>query len=351
MATFQKERKALQLMRSRCNNPNDDHYKDYGGRGITLCEEWADSRDGFARFIEHVGPCPSDQHSIDRVLNGKGYKPGNVRWATKRQQARNRRSTHDITFNGRTQCLQAWADEIGVSHSTLIKRLDSDNWTLEATLTTKASAQHEGLNDKARLDTGIQITYQGKTQSLVRWAREKNLSYQSVLNRYRDDWDIQAIFEVPFQNNSDVTTITHDGIEKTAKEWSETLNIPTTTILTRLQRGFTTEEILGINKIIPKGVKTLTFNGETLTYTDWAKRCNCTVKTISNRVTKGLPLNEVLSTTKKSRAKLFNYRGEELSLIDLANKYNMSYIKLKNRIFKNKWDIIKAIEFSELSVT
>ena len=344
MAIFEKERKALQLMRSRCNNPNDDHYKYYGGRGITLYDKWADSKLGFALFIEHIGPCPSDKHSIDRMLNDEGYKPGNVRWATKRQQARNRRSTHDITFNGKTQCLQAWADEININHTTLIKRLNSSNWTLEQALFTKPSSQHKGLNDKARLDTGIMLTYQNKTQSLVKWAREKNLSYQSILARYKDNWDIEAIFEVPFQNNSEVTTIEYKGTVKTAKEWSDKLNVPVTTILTRLQRGFNVEEILGITKIIPKGVKTLTYNGETLTYTDWAKRCNCTVKTISNRLEKGFSLNKVLTTVKSDRTKLYEYREEKLSLIELSKKYNIRYVKLKNRIFKSKWDIIKAIE-------
>jgi len=76
------------LMRARCQSPRAAHYQDYGGRGITVCERWdAD----FAAFYADVGPRPSRNHSIDRINNDGNYEPGNVRWATASEQARNRR--------------------------------------------------------------------------------------------------------------------------------------------------------------------------------------------------------------------------------------------------------------------
>ncbi len=201
MATFQKERKALESMRCRCNNPSDDHYKDYGGRGITLCEEWADSKDGFARFIEHVGPSPSDQHSIDRTLNDKGYEPGNVRWATKRQQARNRRSTRDITFNGRTQCLQAWADELKLDRACIGSRLEA-GWDIERALTTKSSPQHKGINDKARQDTGMHLEYKGENLSLRQWAERTGISMQTIRNRIKKGLIPEQVIEVPVKSKA-----------------------------------------------------------------------------------------------------------------------------------------------------
>lgn len=70
----------------RCHDPKNCHYHRYGGRGITMCDEW---RDDFAAFYAHMGPCP-DGYTLDRIDNDKGYERGNCRWATPRQQALNR---------------------------------------------------------------------------------------------------------------------------------------------------------------------------------------------------------------------------------------------------------------------
>lgn len=196
MAIFEKERKALESMRCRCNNPNDAHYKYYGGRGITLYDKWADSKLGFALFIEHIGPCPSDKHSIDRMLNDEGYKPGNVRWATKRQQARNRRSTHDITFNGKTQCLQAWADEVNLKRSCLLARL-TRGWEVKEALTTPSSSsnQQKGRNDKARQDTGMHLKYKEENLSLRQWSKRTGISMQTIRNRIKKGVSLDLVFK------------------------------------------------------------------------------------------------------------------------------------------------------------
>jgi hypothetical protein len=83
------EYNAWALMKDRCLNPNSSNYPNWGGRGITVCQEWVD---GFTVFFHDVGPRPTPQHSLDRIDNEKGYEPGNVRWASKLQQTHNRRS-------------------------------------------------------------------------------------------------------------------------------------------------------------------------------------------------------------------------------------------------------------------
>lgn len=83
------EHKAWMGMRARCYNPNHQSYKNYGGRGITVCDRW---RDSFHSFLEDMGPRPADHLSLDRRDNDRGYEPGNCRWATDLQQNRNRRN-------------------------------------------------------------------------------------------------------------------------------------------------------------------------------------------------------------------------------------------------------------------
>jgi hypothetical protein len=82
------EYRAWSKLKARCLNPRDQNWVNYGERGIGVCVEWQSS---FVAFFEHVGPRPSPKHSIDRINNDGDYEPGNVRWATASQQARNKR--------------------------------------------------------------------------------------------------------------------------------------------------------------------------------------------------------------------------------------------------------------------
>lgn len=105
-------------MLDRCNNKNIPIYRHYGARGIAVCERWHT----FENFLTDMGE-PAPDQSIDRLNNNGNYEPGNCAWATKKQQARNRRSNVLWTYNGQTKTHAEWCEIIGISPSTLVARI------------------------------------------------------------------------------------------------------------------------------------------------------------------------------------------------------------------------------------
>jgi hypothetical protein len=115
---------------ARCTNPCDRRYADYGGRGITVCEEWKT----FMGFLADMGDRPKGM-TLDRRDNSKGYEPSNCRWATPKEQQRNTRSNRLISFNGATKCVTEWAETLGIGKGTLNSRLQR-GWTEAEALST-----------------------------------------------------------------------------------------------------------------------------------------------------------------------------------------------------------------------
>lgn len=107
-------------MIDRCFNCLSDAYKHYGGRGITVCEEWKNS---FDSFLEYIGERPSNKYSIDRINNDGNYEPGNVRWATDLEQGRNRSVNHWVEYNGESLIIREWTKRYHVGTGQLTKLL------------------------------------------------------------------------------------------------------------------------------------------------------------------------------------------------------------------------------------
>jgi hypothetical protein len=122
---------AWQQMRGRCENSARNDFHLYGGRGIRVCERWQ----SFEAFYEDMGPRPSTKHTLDRFPDKDGnYEPGNCRWATREEQARNTRRNRTLTYRGKTMCVSAWSEALSINVNTLYGRLRA-GWSIERALT------------------------------------------------------------------------------------------------------------------------------------------------------------------------------------------------------------------------
>lgn len=121
------EYRAWAAMKNRCLNARQARFKDYGERGISICDRWLrgeNGRSAFECFLEDVGPKPSEDHSLDRRNNDRGYEPGNVRWATRIEQARNTRAGRFVDIGaGEMTVAEAIERHGAASASTVYMRL------------------------------------------------------------------------------------------------------------------------------------------------------------------------------------------------------------------------------------
>lgn len=158
-----------QSMKDRCYNPNNSHYADYGGRGITVCERWLEPGKGFENFFEDMGSRPTDcRRSLDRKDNEGNYELTNCRWATDQEQHENKRSNQFITYNGITQTIGRWAEELGVIYQTLRNRIRT--MSLEDAMTRPIREW-----DK--------VQYQGETTTIKELSDRFHISKETVKRR------------------------------------------------------------------------------------------------------------------------------------------------------------------------
>lgn len=128
-------------MLSRCNNQNDDAYKWYGARGITVHEEWHDYS-VFKEWAEGSGYDPNAKNrecTLDRIDTNGDYCKTNCRWVDAKTQSNNRRSNRLYTYNGETKNIKQWSEQYGIEYATLRNRLVVHNWDIERALTEKVN--------------------------------------------------------------------------------------------------------------------------------------------------------------------------------------------------------------------
>lgn len=171
-------------MIARCTNPKHRNFSTYGGRGIKVHKSWLT----FTGFLADMGEKPAGT-SLDRIDNNKSYTPKNCRWATPKTQARNKRSSHNLTFQDETHTIAEWAERLNLSQGAIHDRL-SYGWDVEKTLSTPAGT----VNNNARSRI---ITFNGETHTLSEWSRQTGISTATLCRRLQRGWNIGRTLSSP----------------------------------------------------------------------------------------------------------------------------------------------------------
>ena len=164
-----------QTMRNRCHNPKVKSYKDYGARGIRVCDDWNRS-DGFEAFMRDMGPRP-DGYQIERRQNDGDYEPSNCFWALRSVQVANKRNNRTLTAFGRTQTLAEWARELDCNPAAILYRIKA-GWSEERAVTEPAPERPNGKLTIAQVE---QIKAR-PTDPSTKLATEFGVSKKSILN-------------------------------------------------------------------------------------------------------------------------------------------------------------------------
>jgi len=135
-------------IKQRCTNPAVACYRHYGGRGVTMCDLWLKS---FMDFYKEVGPSPGKQYRLDRIDNSRGYEPGNVRWATQRDNCNNTRRNVWITLDGETHTVAQWSRKLGILNFSIFNRINRGVTDPRDILSTKplGNATHISIKERS----------------------------------------------------------------------------------------------------------------------------------------------------------------------------------------------------------
>ena len=172
-------------MKNRCYNPNEDSYKYYGARGITVCDEWL-GENGFINFYNWaITHGYRDDLTINRINNDGNYEPSNCNWATFKEQANNKRTNRVIEYMGESHTCSEWADIVGIPAYDICNRLDL-GWSVEDAFTIPLNSYIIKLTNSV-----------GETHTITEWGGIVGLDRNIIYDRIRSGWSVNDAIYTP----------------------------------------------------------------------------------------------------------------------------------------------------------
>lgn len=288
-------------IKTRCNNPNAKNYHDYGGRGITVCDEWVHNYPAFKEWALAHGY--SDDLSIDRVNNEEGYTPENCRWATRIQQNNNRRNVKKYTFRGKTQSLSDWSRETGVSKNVIESRIEKE-WPLPLALTFPQGKKLPNYGLRMKMEPLFSKRKPIKPHPVERIKHSHAETHHGKL------------YEM-------------NGEAKTLRQWADEYGVNLGTVRSRMDRDhWPFEKALTTPPRSLHKRPDLSYKGETKSQLQWAKEYGINPSSFFNRIEAGETMEEALNSESRKTDRLYTCNGETLSIRQLSLKYNVVYMTL-----------------------
>lgn len=173
-------------MRQRCSNPRCTSFGNYGGRGITVCERWESSFEAFLADMGHP-PAEIQRPQIDRINNNGNYEPGNCRWTTAKENARNKRDNRIVTYRGRQMTLSEACERKGIRESVIVGRMYRNNRTLEEAFAMKLRAR----------SSKRYVIWQGERISEAQLAARYGLHKDVIYRRLTRGWSLERAVTTP----------------------------------------------------------------------------------------------------------------------------------------------------------
>ena len=174
-------------MKDRCLNPKATNFPNYGGRGITVCDEWLDS-EKFINWALRNGY--EDGLTLDRIDNNGPYCPENCRWVSRLTQSNNKRNNRLLEFNRKIATVTEWARITGISEKTIRGRL-ANGWPIERVLTVPVGAVKTGPTAQ------LTLTFNGETKNIIEWSEIVGISYDVILGRIKRGWSAEDALTKP----------------------------------------------------------------------------------------------------------------------------------------------------------
>jgi len=315
-----KEYSIWMAMRQRCSNPNNVNYKNYGGRGIKVCERW----DDFYNFIEDLGLRPQGL-SIERVDNDKGYQPDNCIWADNLAQARNKQDTLRVSYHGVSKLFLEWCEELdleetlGLSNHSIYCRIFQYNWSVEKAFTVKGETVAETYVNGEMLSVKLICEKYNLSEGVVRARKAKGLT----------DDALTAPVEA-----TNVFTI--DGVTKTVKQWA---------VFCGQSEPTTRKWLLAGKPLNSESIRSdITFNGKSQTLINWATEWDLDRKDLSRYLVKQkYTMQEIYDfyVLKKDWAPLGITKGTIREPIEFQGK------RLYPSVWRERWGLTSS-QFSRL---